>query len=193
MERSRRFGLAAGAGLLHTGPMTSKGPSIRMKPDGDDRERLVCGDCGYIVYENPKVIVGAVCTWDGRYLLCRRAIEPQRGFWTMPVGYMELNETTEQGALREVWEEARATARIDALLAIYSIPEISQVHMIYRAAMTSPDFAAGPESLEVDLFAWDEIPWDDLAYPNVRWSLEYEREMRGKTGFPPRGRPGLGE
>ena len=115
--------------------MRLQGPNLRMKPEGDDRERLVCGDCGFVVYENPKVIVGAVCTWEDKYLLCRRAIEPRVGFWTMPVGYMELHETTEQGALREVWEEARARAEIDALLAIYSIPEISQVHMIYRARM----------------------------------------------------------
>lgn len=171
--------------------ITPKGPSIRTIPDGDDRERLVCGDCGFVYYENPKVIVGAVCTWDDKYLLCRRGIEPRLGYWTMPVGYMELHETTEQGALREVWEEARANAVIDGLLAIYSIPEISQVHMIYRAPMVTGDFAAGPESLEVGLFAWEDIPWDDLAYPNVRWSLEYEREMRGRFGFAPRGRPDL--
>lgn len=169
--------------------MQPTGPSIRMIPEGDDRERLVCGSCGFVYYENPKVIVGAVCTWEDQYLLCRRGIEPRLGFWTMPVGYMELHETTEQGALREVWEEAQARARIDGLLAIYSIPEISQVHMIYRARMLSPDFAAGPESLEVGLFAWEDIPWDDLAYPNVRWSLEYEREVKALTVFPPRGRP----
>lgn len=169
--------------------MHPPGHTIRMIPEGDDRERLVCGTCGFVHYENPKVIVGAVCTWEGKYLLCRRGIEPRVGYWTMPVGYMELHETAEHGALREVWEEARARAEIDALLAIYSIPEISQVHMIFRAAMTAPDFAAGPESLEVKLFAWDEIPWGDLAYPNVRWSLEYEREMQGRTGFAPRGRP----
>lgn len=171
--------------------MSPPGPSIRKIPDGDDRERLVCGDCGFVLYDNPKVIVGAVCTWQDRYLLCRRGIEPRLGYWTMPIGYMELNETTEQGALREVWEEAKANAVIDGLLAIYSIPEISQVHMIYRARMTMPDYGAGQESLEVGLFAWEDIPWGDLAYPNVRWSLEYEREMRGKSGFPPRGRPDL--
>ncbi|MBI5164269.1 MAG: NUDIX hydrolase [Magnetospirillum sp.] len=169
--------------------MRPDGPNIRMIPEGDDRERLVCGACGYVVYDNPKVIVGAICGFGERTLLCRRGIEPQRGFWTMPVGYMELHETTEQGAQREVWEEAGARVEIDGLLAVYSIPEISQVHMIYRAHMLTPDFAAGPESLEVGLFAWDEIPWDDLAYPNVRWSLEYDRDMRGKSGFPPRGRP----
>ena len=169
--------------------MTKFGPSIRTIPDGDDRERLVCGDCGFVLYENPKVIVGAVCTLGERYLMVRRAIEPRLGFWTMPIGYMELGETTEEGARREVWEEACAKVEIDALLAIYSIPEISQVHMIYRARMLSDDFAAGAESQEAGLFTWDEIPWDSLAYPNVRWSLEYEREVRGRTGFAPRGRP----
>lgn len=167
----------------------ASGPIIRHIPEGDERERLVCGDCGFVLYENPKIIVGAVCTWEDRYLLCRRAIEPRVGFWTMPVGYMELNETTEDGARREVWEEACAQVEIQALLAVYSIPEISQVHMIYRAHMLTADYAAGPESLEVGLFAWDEIPWSELAYPNVRWSLEYERETKGKTCFPPRGRP----
>lgn len=164
------------------------GPSQRAIPLGDDRERLVCGDCGYVVYENPKIIVGAVCLWQDQYLLLRRAIEPRIGFWTMPVGYMELGETTEQGALREAFEEAGVHARIDALLGVYSIPEISQVHMIYRARMDSAHFLAGPESLEVRLFSWDQIPWDDLAYPNVRWSLEYARDTRDQLHFPPRGR-----
>lgn len=170
--------------------MQTSGPIIRSIPEGDDRERLVCGDCGFILYENPKVIVGAVCTWEDRYLLVRRAIEPRLGYWTMPVGYMELGETTEQGAAREVWEEACAKVEIDGLLSIYSIPEISQVHMIYRARMLNTDFAAGQESLDVALLAWDEIPWDHLAYPNVRWSLEYEREMKGRDDFPPLGIPG---
>ena len=169
--------------------MRPAGPITRTIPDGDDHERLVCADCGFVLYENPKVIVGAVCSWGERTLLCRRAIEPRRGFWTMPVGYLELGETAEQGAVREVWEEARATVEIDALLGLYSIPEISQIHLIYRARMLSPDCAPGQESLEVGLFAWDEIPWDDLAYPNVRWSLEYDRQTRGRDAFPPRGRP----
>ena len=160
-----------------------------MIPEGDDHERLVCADCGFVLYQNPKIIVGAVCSWEDRTLLCRRAIEPRLGTWTMPTGYMELGETTEQGAAREVWEEALAQVEIDALLGVYSIPEISQVHMIYRARMLSPSCAAGPESLEVGLFRWEEIPWDDLSYPNVRWSLEFDRDMKGRIGFPPRGRP----
>lgn len=168
---------------------TEAGPRIPQIPEGDDRVRLVCGECGYILYDNPKIIVGAVCTWQDKYLLCRRAIEPRRGFWTLPAGYMELHETTEQGAAREVWEEACAKIEIDALLAIYNIPRISQVHMIFRARMLSPDCAPGTESLEVGLFGWDEIPWDELAYPNVGWSLRYERELKGRHGFAPRGIP----
>jgi ADP-ribose pyrophosphatase YjhB (NUDIX family) len=165
------------------------GPRHRRVPEGDDKPRLVCGECGFILYENPKVIVGAVCTWEDRYLLCRRAIEPRAGYWTMPAGYMELAETTEQGAVREVWEEACARVELDGLLAIYNIPRISQVHMIYRARMLTPEFAAGPESTEVALFAWDEIPWDELAYPNVDWSLRHERELKGQRDFAPRGVP----
>ena len=122
--------------------MQPAGPVTRMIPEGDDHERLVCADCGFVLYENPKVIVGAVCSWEDRTLLCRRAIEPRRGYWTMPIGYMELGETTEQGALREVWEETLARAEIDALLGLYSIPEISQVHLIYRAHMLTPDCAS---------------------------------------------------
>jgi ADP-ribose pyrophosphatase YjhB (NUDIX family) len=160
-----------------------------MIPDGDERERLVCGQCGHVFYENPKVIVGAVCVYEDRYLLCRRAIEPRRGFWTMPAGYMELEETTAQGAVREVWEEALARVEVDALLAIYDLPSISQVHMIFRARMLTPDFGAGVESEEVALFRWDEIPWDDLAYPNVAWSLQHHRDLVGQTGFAPRGIP----
>lgn len=162
---------------------------FRSIPEGDERERLVCSDCGHIFYENPKIIVGAVCLWEGRYLLCRRNIEPRRGWWTMPAGYMELGESTDQGALREVWEEARAHVEIDALLAIYNLPVISQVHLIYRARMLSAECAPGPESQEVGLFAWDEIPWSDLAYPNVAWSLRHHRDLIGQAAFAPRGIP----
>lgn len=162
------------------------GPSIRAVPEGDDRTRLLCPDCGYVVYENPKIVVGSVALWEGRILLCRRAIQPRRGFWTLPAGYLELNETVEQGALREAWEEARARLELDGLLAIFSIPRISQIQLIYRARLTSPDIDAGPESAEVGLFAWDEIPWDDIAFPSVHWSLNRHR----KIGDGPLGPPG---
>jgi len=165
--------------------MKPQGPIHRTIPDGDDRERLVCAECGFVHYENPKVIVGAVCRWEERTLLVRRAIEPRLGTWTMPIGYMEMGETTQAGAAREVWEEARARVEIDGLLAIHSFPQIGQVHLIHRARMLSPACAAGPESLDARLFAWDEVPWDDLAYPNVAWALHYDRAMRGRTAFPP--------
>ncbi len=173
------------------------GPSVRAVPDGDDRPRLICPDCGYIAYENPKVVVGAVCAWrDGRVLLCRRAIEPRKGFWTLPAGFLELNETTGDGACREAWEEARARIALDGLLAVYNIPRISQVQLIYRARLLSPDVAAGPESAEVGLFAWDAIPWDVIAFPSVHWSLHdwragADRPLGSPTGNPVSDTPGL--
>ncbi len=165
------------------------GPTTPMVPEGDDRERLVCADCGYVRYDNPKVIVGAVCTLDGRYLMVRRAIPPRKGLWCFPSGFMELGESTEAGAAREVWEEARAHIRITDLLAIYNLSHISQLHMVYRADMTAPDCATGPESLEVALMAWDDLPWDHLAYPNVAWALRQHRAMRGRADFAPLGIP----
>jgi len=162
-----------------------RGPSVRTVPKGDDRERLVCPDCGWVDYENPKIVVGSVAAWEGRVLLCRRAIEPRLGFWTLPAGYLELNETTADGAVREAWEEARARIRIDALLAVYEVPRISQVQLIYRAALLSPEVAPGPESAEVGLFAWDEIPWDAIAFPTVRWALGDHRSRLGVGVFAP--------
>jgi len=163
------------------------GPSIRAVPHGDDRERLMCPDCGYVAYENPKVVVGSVVVaQDGRILLCRRAIEPRKGFWTLPAGYMELHETSEAGARREAWEEACARIEIEGLLAVYDIPRISQVQLIFRARLVHPEIAAGPESAEVDLFSWDAIPWDDIAFPSVHWSLRRFKETEGR----PLGQPG---
>ncbi len=182
------------------GPVTlgvPEGPVTLRVPEGDDRMRKVCDDCGFIFYENPKLIVGAVCSWtndagEDLILLIRRAIEPRVGFWSIPAGYMELNETSEAGAVREVWEEARARVVPDALLAVYNLPQISQVHLIYRAKMNSPHHGAGPESIETGLFRWDEIPWDELAYPNVRWMLESWRDLRGQTAFSPAMGPVVG-
>ncbi|WP_424814276.1 NUDIX domain-containing protein [Roseococcus sp. YIM B11640] len=141
-------------------------------PDGEDRTRQVCGQCGFIAYENPKIVVGSVIAQDGKVLLCRRAIEPRRGYWTLPAGYLELGETVEEGALREAWEEARAKLELDGILAIYSIARIGQVQIIYRARLAEPGFAAGPESLEVRFFAWGDIPWDEIAFPSARWALK---------------------
>lgn len=167
----------------------------RRLPEGEDRERLVCGDCGFVAYENPKIVVGSVVAEEDRILLCRRAIEPRRGYWTLPAGYMELGETVEEGVLREAWEEARAKLELNGILAIYSIARIGQVQIIYRARLAEPGFAPGPESLDVRFFAWRDIPWDDLAFPSVHWALKAWAE-RGTSiaGNPPqdlRGAAGL--
>jgi ADP-ribose pyrophosphatase YjhB (NUDIX family) len=155
------------------------GPSVEAVPEGDNRARLVCPDCGYVEYANPKVVVGAVCTWENRILLCRRAIKPALGRWTIPAGFLELGETTSQGAAREVWEEARARIRIEDIIGIYEIPHISQIYMIYRALMVGPECAPGDESQEVEMLDWEAIPWDQLAFPSVVWALQRFREGGG--------------
>ena len=165
----------------------------RRIPAGDNRERLVCDDCGFIIYDNPKVVVGAVCTWEDRILLCRRAIEPRRGYWTIPAGFLELHESCAEGAAREAWEEARARLEMDCLLAVYSIPSISQVQIIYRARLLGPDVAAGPESEEVRFFTWDAIPWQDLAFPSVHWCLRQFHETRHEATFPAFAAPAAGK
>lgn len=154
---------------------------VRRTPQGDERERSVCVDCGHVAYENPKVVVGTVVAEQGRVLLCRRAIEPRSGFWTIPAGYLELGETAEEGAAREAWEEARARIALDGVLAVYSIARLGQVQVLFRGRLAEPGFAAGPESLEVGLFGWDEIPWGDIAFPTVRWALEAWRETPGPS------------
>ncbi len=162
---------------------------VREVPEGDDRSRLVCSDCGFIQYENPMVVVGSVATWRDRILLCRRAIPPRRGFWTLPAGYLELHESPAAGAIREAWEEARARLRIDQLLAVYSIPRLSQIQLIFRAELLSGDVAAGLETAELGLFAWEDVPWHEIAFPSVRWALGHFHEVRGQTDFAPRGNP----
>jgi ADP-ribose pyrophosphatase YjhB (NUDIX family) len=154
----------------------------RKVPAGDDRLRHVCPGCGEVHYHNPKIVVGSVCTLGDRLLLCRRAIEPRRGFWTIPAGYLELGESAEAGALREAWEEARARIELLGLLAVYSVERIGQVQLLYRARLLHEDVAAGPESLEVRLLGWNEIPWDDLAFPTVRWILEHALSLRDHGG-----------
>jgi ADP-ribose pyrophosphatase YjhB (NUDIX family) len=159
------------------------GPCVEKVPDGDNRARLVCPDCGYIEYANPKIVVGAVCWWETSILLCKRAIAPSLGLWTIPAGFMELGETTSQGAAREVWEEAQARVVIEDLVGIYEIPHINQVNIIYRAAMISAEFAPGVESEAVGLFAWEDVPWEQLAFASVRWSLERFRAGGGPSVF----------
>lgn len=148
------------------------------RPEGDDRERHVCPGCSTIHYVNPKIVVGSVCTLGDRLLICRRAIEPRAGFWTIPAGYMELDETAEEGARREAWEEARARIEIEGLLAVYSVKRINQVQLLYRARLLDEAVAAGPESLEVQLIPWSAIPWDELAFPTVTWVLQRALEVK---------------
>ncbi len=155
-------------------------PTRRALPDGDTAVRDVCTDCGKIHYLNPKVIVGAVCEWQDKVLLCKRAIEPRAGYWTIPAGFMEMRESTEEGAIRETMEEANARIEIIDLLAIYNVVRLSQVQIFYRAKMLSPDFFAGVETLDLDLFDWDKIPWDDLAFPTVHWILEKAIAVKGQ-------------
>jgi ADP-ribose pyrophosphatase YjhB (NUDIX family) len=164
-------------------------PFTRAIPDGDERERLVCAECGFILYDNPKIVVGSVARWSDKILMCRRAIDPRKGFWTLPAGYLELNESTQAGAEREAWEEARAKIAIESLLAIYDITRLSQVQLIYRARLLDPAVSAGPESLEVALFGWNEIPWDDIAFPSVRWALAHEKEVQLSGDLAPRSNP----
>lgn len=151
---------------------------IRTVPDGDTHERSVCGHCGFVNYQNPKIVVGSVVRHEGMILMCRRAIEPRRGYWTIPAGFLELNETPEEGARREAKEEAGAALHIESLLAVYSVPRLSQVQLMYRATLSEPGFSAGEESLEVGLFDWSTIPWDEVAFPSVHWALRHERSIQ---------------
>lgn len=163
-----------------SGSRNLPGPSVRKVPQGDDRERLVCPDCGYIQYDNPKIIVGAIFEWGNKVLLCKRAIAPREGYWTFPAGFMELNETVAEGAKREVWEEAKAQVEIKDLFGIYNIPHIGQVYMLYRAEMLSPEFAPGPESSDVRLFDWPDVPWKELAFPSIKWAMKEYLEIKNQ-------------
>jgi len=166
-------------------PIATSPDFSHKKPDGDDKERLVCNGCGFINYVNPKIVVGAVTEWEGKILMCRRAIEPRKGYWTLPAGFMEEGETSEQGAIREAREEANADLEILSLLAVYNIPRISQVQLIYKARLFSPDVSAGVESLEVAFFDWHDIPWEEIAFPSVVWALNHYRQVRGTDVFAP--------
>jgi ADP-ribose pyrophosphatase YjhB (NUDIX family) len=169
-------------------PIASSAPGRKFErriPEGDTSERDVCKRCGHVCYVNPKIVVGSVVIHADHILLCRRAIEPQRGLWTLPAGYLELHESPEDGARREAREEACADIAIERLLAVYSLPHISQVQLIYRARLADPVFAAGTESLETKLFAWADIPWSELAFPSVHWALAHYRETCTLANFAP--------
>jgi ADP-ribose pyrophosphatase YjhB (NUDIX family) len=165
---------------------------FREIPEGDNRVRMVCRDCGFIHYENPRIVVAAVATADDRILLCRRAIPPRRGFWTVPGGFMENDETAMEAAIRETLEETGAGVEIRDLLGIYSLPHIGQVHLVYRAKLTSSRIEVGPECLDARLFGVDEIPWDELAFPTNTWALQHHLETLDEDPVVPRTEPAGG-
>ena len=148
-------------------------PVTRKVPPGDTLPRYVCDACSTIHYQNPRIIVGCIPEWEDRILLCKRAIEPRYGLWTVPAGFMENGETTFQGAARETLEEANARVDVGPLYAVYNIPHINQVYMLFRARLLDTDFSAGAETLETRLFSEAEIPWDELAFDTVRNTLNH--------------------
>lgn len=141
-------------------------------PAGDNMPRHVCPDCGTVHYSNPRIIVGCIPVWGDQILLCKRAIEPRAGFWTLPAGFMENQETAAQAAVRETLEEANARVEIEEPAALISVPHISQVYMLFRARLLDLGFGPGTESLDVQLFAEHEIPWNEVAFSSIRRSLE---------------------
>ena len=145
-------------------------------PEGDNRPRYVCAQCEAIHYQNPKLVVGSIPVWEEggelKVLLCKRAIEPRHGYWTLPAGFMENAETTAQAAIRETEEEAGANVELGELFTLLNVAQVHQVHLFYLARLLDLDFAAGVESLDVQLFSESEIPWDELAFPTVRTTLE---------------------
>jgi ADP-ribose pyrophosphatase YjhB (NUDIX family) len=160
------------------------GAPVALKiPAGDLLPRYVCTSCGEIHYQNPKMVVGALPIWEERILLCKRAIEPRHGMWTLPAGFMENAETTAQAALRETLEEACARIELVDMYSLVNIPHISQVHIFYRARLLDLDFAAGEESLEVALLREDQIPWDNIAFRSVALTLRHYFEDRRRNDF----------
>ncbi|MEM8561011.1 MAG: NUDIX hydrolase [Pseudomonadota bacterium] len=166
---------------------SSCGNLVTLKiPEGDDRERYVCTVCGQIHYTNPRVIVGCLPMYEGRVLLCKRAIEPRKNYWTLPAGFMENGETTQEGAARETWEEARARVANLELYRVFDVPYISQVYMFYRCNIIDGEYGVGPESLESNLYEQSDIPWDDIAFPVVRETLEQYYPDAEANHFPVR-------
>ncbi|MES9993585.1 MAG: NUDIX hydrolase [Candidatus Thiodiazotropha sp.] len=156
-------------------------------PEGDNRPRYVCESCRSVHYQNPKIVVGCIPVWEQQILLCRRAIEPRYGLWTIPAGFMENGETSQQGAARETWEEACARVEIDGLYTLFNLPHINQVYLLFRSRLLDLDFAAGDESLEVRLFEQQEIPWEKLAFPVIKESLKLYYADRESGSYPLRG------
>jgi ADP-ribose pyrophosphatase YjhB (NUDIX family) len=172
-------------------------PVATSVPAGDNRPRAVCGNCGTVHYVNPKLVVGVVPDHQGQILLCRRAIEPRLGFWTVPAGFMELGETLGEAALRETWEEALARVELGRLFSVVDVVHAGQVHVFFEGRLPQPVFGAGSETLETRLFHPADIPWPELAFQSVRIALEQYLEncRSGNTGVrlrvAPRTHPGV--
>ncbi len=154
-------------------------------PKGETLRRYVCPACNIIHYHNPKMVVGCIPEWENKILLCRRAIDPRHGFWTLPAGFMENAETLVQAAARETMEEANARVEIGALYAIYNLPHINQVYILFRARLLDLNFKPGIESLDVKLFGEEEIPWDKIAFHVIRTPLEryFDECRQGQLHF----------
>jgi ADP-ribose pyrophosphatase YjhB (NUDIX family) len=161
------------------------GPLGEQVPEGDNRPRHVCDDCGAIHYRNPKVVTGCIPVWEDRVLLCRRAIKPRHGLWTLPAGFLENGESSHQGAVRETLEEANARVDVQGLYATFNLPHIDQIYMLFRARLLDLAFSPGVESLEVQLFDEQAIPWDELAFPVVAETLKlfFADRARGEFGI----------
>jgi ADP-ribose pyrophosphatase YjhB (NUDIX family) len=152
-------------------------PVSHIVPPDDNRLRYVCTACGVIHYQNPKMVIGSIPVWErnGEFsvMLCKRAIEPRRGYWTLPAGFMENNETTAEAAIRETVEEAGAHIALQEPFSLLSVPHVDQVHLFYRATLLDLDYEAGTESLEVRMFAEPDIPWGELAFQTVSHTLQF--------------------
>ena len=161
------------------------GSEVSLKiPPGDNRERHVCDACGAIHYQNPRIIAGTIPVWEDKVLLCKRAIEPRYGFWTLPAGFMENGETTPDAARRETIEEAAAHVHMGDLYTVFNLPHINQVYMLFMAELVDGQFGVGEESLETALFTEEEIPWKELAFPTITQTLKHYFEDRKKGVFP---------
>jgi len=166
---------------------SSCGQSVGLRiPSGDNRERFVCDACGTIHYQNPKIVTGCLPVYGDQVLLCRRAIQPRAGLWTLPAGFLENGETSTDGAIRETLEEACANVSIEGLYAVFNLPHISQVYMFFRASLLDLDFKPGFESTDVRLFQEHEIPWNELAFPVVRDTLQHYFNDRTSGIYPVR-------
>jgi ADP-ribose pyrophosphatase YjhB (NUDIX family) len=163
---------------------SSCGASVRLCiPKGDNRQRHVCQDCGEIHYQNPKIVTGCIPRWEDKILLCKRAILPRSGFWTVPAGFMENGESSQQGAARETLEEATARVEISSLFTTFNLPHINQVYLLFLAELKDLEFSPGVESTDVQLFTEAEIPWDEIAFPVVTQSLKLFFADRGAGKF----------